>query len=49
MPRVLPEPDLDKYEYVLVPSKYTRGIGQNLWHRVLRRKPEPDPEPEPEE
>lgn len=48
MPRILPEPDMDIYEYVLEPDKKCRGIGQNLMHRVLRRKPEPPaPDPEP--
>lgn len=47
MPRILPVPDMDKFEYVLVPDKSKRGLGQELMHKVLRRKPEP-PEPEPD-
>lgn len=44
MPRILPVPDMNIYEYVLEVDKGRRGIGQNLRHRVLRKKAiPPDP------
>lgn len=47
MPRLLPEPDMDKYEYATVRRIGTTGPGHDKFQRVLRLKPEPVPDPEP--
>jgi hypothetical protein len=46
MPRILPEPDLDKYEWVVVPRLGTTGVLLSDRVRVLRRKPDPVPDPD---
>lgn len=44
MPRILPVPDLDKYEWVVVPRIGTTGVLQSDRVRILKLKPVQEPE-----